>query len=204
MFASSGRCTRRFALRRTVVRSDDGLDLSQISLLEAIDDAVTVLGRDGIVIAWNPAAEALYGWRRTRRRSARRRLPVPGRGSRTPRSETLSTRGRPGRATTWPFARTIDRARAHERLPVRNGDGDLLAIVTVSNDVSERRSLEEMLRQDEERLRAAFATARMGAWSWDVANDVVTWDEHMEARFGLSPGTFGGTFDNYPVACPSR
>ena len=37
----------------------------------------------------------------------------------------------------------------------------------------------------------------MGAWSWDATTDVVTWDEHMEARYGLSPGTFGGTFEEY-------
>ena len=53
------------------------------------------------------------------------------------------------------------------------------------------------MRQDGERLRIAFATARMGAWSWDATTDVVTWDEHMEARYGLSPGTFGGTLEEY-------
>jgi len=31
-------------------------------VLDAIDHAVTVLGRDGRVIAWNPGAEALFGW----------------------------------------------------------------------------------------------------------------------------------------------
>ena len=81
--------------------------------------------------------------------------------------------------------------------PVRDDTGEIVATVSVSNDVSERRSLEEMVRQDSERLRIAFATARMGAWSWDATTNVVTWDEHMEARYGLSPGTFGGTFEEY-------
>src|SRR5207237_489464 len=32
---------------------------------------------------------------------------------------------------------------------------------------------------------------------WDLATDVVEWDEAMEARYGLRTGSFGGTFDEF-------
>jgi PAS domain S-box-containing protein len=37
----------------------------------------------------------------------------------------------------------------------------------------------------------------MGTWAWDVASAKVTWDTAMEARYGLAPGTFPGTFDAF-------
>ncbi len=50
---------------------------------------------------------------------------------------------------------------------------------------------------DDERLRLALEAGAMGTWAWDVASAKVTWDEPMEARYGLAPGTFPGTFDAF-------
>ena len=50
---------------------------------------------------------------------------------------------------------------------------------------------------DDERLRLALEAGAMGTWAWDVASAKVTWDEAMEARYGLAPGTFPGTFDAF-------
>jgi PAS domain S-box-containing protein len=47
-------------------------DLSQLHVLDAIDHAVTVLDRDGVVQEWNPGAERLYGW--TREQAVGRRV----------------------------------------------------------------------------------------------------------------------------------
>jgi PAS domain S-box-containing protein len=53
------------------------------------------------------------------------------------------------------------------------------------------------LRRNEERLRLALAAGRLGIWEWDRNTDRVTWDDRMEAMFGLEPGTFGGTWSEY-------
>ena len=50
---------------------------------------------------------------------------------------------------------------------------------------------------DAARLRLALEAGAMGTWAWDVASDRVTWDEAMEARCGLAPGSFPGTFDAF-------
>jgi PAS domain S-box-containing protein len=47
------------------------------------------------------------------------------------------------------------------------------------------------------RYRLALDAARAGTWMWDPETDVVEWDEAMEACYGLEPGTFGGTFEEY-------
>ena len=175
------------------------IDLTQLRVLDAIEHAVTVLDRNGVVLAWNPGAEALYGWPAAEAIGQRVADLL---FTETPsQNAAIKAALDDGNAWTGDYeARRKDKSTVlvHSSVaPVRDDTGEFVATVTVSNDVSERRTLEEMLRQNEERLRSAFATARMGAWSWDATTDVVTWDEHMEARYGLSPGEFGGTFDEY-------
>jgi PAS domain S-box-containing protein len=175
------------------------VDLSQRHVLDAIDHAVTVLDRDGVVQEWNPGAERLYGW--TREEAVGRRIADLLDSESPQQNAAIKAAIDRGQAWVGDYeARRKDNSPllVHSSVaPVRDGTGEIVATVTVSNDVSERRSLEAMVRQDGERLRVAFSTARMGAWSWDATTDVVTWDEHMEARYGMSPGTFGGTFDDY-------
>jgi uncharacterized protein YigA (DUF484 family) len=57
---------------------------------------------------------------------------------------------------------------------------------------------EQALAADRERrLAMALAAGGLGTWEWDVATGRVGWDERLEAIYGLEPGTFGGTYDDY-------
>ncbi len=48
-----------------------------------------------------------------------------------------------------------------------------------------------------DRLKAAFATGRMGEWSWDRRNGRVTWDANTAMLFGVADANFGGTYDDW-------
>ena len=48
-----------------------------------------------------------------------------------------------------------------------------------------------------ELLRIAVEVGRLGMWRWDPVTGVVTWDSQMEARYGLAPGEFSGTFEDF-------
>jgi PAS domain S-box-containing protein len=37
----------------------------------------------------------------------------------------------------------------------------------------------------------------LGAWDWSIADDVVTWTERLEQIFGLDPGSFEGTVEDF-------
>jgi PAS domain S-box-containing protein len=65
------------------------------------------------------------------------------------------------------------------------------------SDASERLQDPGRAALDEARLRLALEAGAMGTWAWDVESDRVTWDEAMEARYGLAPGSFPGTFDAF-------
>jgi phosphoserine phosphatase RsbU/P len=50
---------------------------------------------------------------------------------------------------------------------------------------------------EQERLSLALSSAGMGTWDWEVATNVIGWDEGMHALFGLAPGTFKGTYEDF-------
>ena len=72
--------------------------------------------------------------------------------------------------------------------PVRAEDGSIELVVGVSRDTTERRAMEESLRKNEGRLRAATELVGLGVYSWDPATGSLEWDERLRAMWGLPPG----------------
>jgi PAS domain S-box-containing protein len=62
---------------------------------------------------------------------------------------------------------------------------------------AEREAAENALREQEEHLRFTLKAANVGTWEWDIRTDAVRWSENLAPIFGLTPGTFGGTFDAF-------
>ena len=54
-------------------------------------------------------------------------------------------------------------------------------------------------RRDSEldRLNLALSSAKMGTWDWDLTTGVIWWDERMHALFGMAPGAFKGSFEDF-------
>ena len=72
--------------------------------------------------------------------------------------------------------------------PVRADDGSVELVVGVSRDTSERHALEEELRENEARLRAATELVGLGIYSWDPITGALDWDDRLRAMWGLPPG----------------
>ncbi|HIK18173.1 MAG TPA: PAS domain-containing protein [Leptolyngbyaceae cyanobacterium M33_DOE_097] len=62
---------------------------------------------------------------------------------------------------------------------------------------TEQKLMEDALHQSEERLRLALSAAQMGIWDWDFQTNQTTWTENNERIFGLSPGSFNGTYEAF-------
>lgn len=50
-----------------------------------------------------------------------------------------------------------------------------------------RRAMEQSLRESEDRLRRALASADTGTWDWDFRSGALTWDQRMRELWGLGP-----------------
>ncbi|MDQ1680245.1 MAG: hypothetical protein QOI42_1104, partial [Frankiaceae bacterium] len=167
------------------------------SLLDAVPYAAIGTDIDGLVRAWNPGAERLYGW--TTEEAIGRRI-----ADLTPPPEHLANAAaimaavRNGESWSGEF-------------PVRRKDGSsflsrttltplldagaVVGMLGISEDVSELRFHEAQHWETGERLRLALDASGLGAWEWDVGTGRVHWDARMEEIFGFDPGTFPGTYD---------
>jgi len=53
------------------------------------------------------------------------------------------------------------------------------------------------MTSNEDHLLFALYAAQMGTWDWDIDHDTIKWSANVESIYGLSPGTFAGTYTAY-------
>jgi PAS domain S-box-containing protein len=63
--------------------------------------------------------------------------------------------------------------------------------------LARERRAREMLIESEQRLRLALDAGRMGTWEWDIVGGRVIWSPEEERLYGLTPGSFSGSIDEY-------
>ncbi len=78
----------------------------------------------------------------------------------------------------------------------------LLAVVQVSllclaATLSQQRRAERSLAHRSSELTEAQRVARIGSWTWDVGDDVVTWSDELFRIFGVGPDTFEATYQGF-------
>jgi two-component system cell cycle sensor histidine kinase/response regulator CckA len=62
---------------------------------------------------------------------------------------------------------------------------------------AQRRQAQEDLAASELRLQLVLDAAVLGTWDWDLRSGKVIWGGHSERMFGLQPGEFRGTYDDF-------
>ncbi len=162
--------------------------LEQATLLDKAQDAILVRDLEHRITYWNKSAEALYGWPASEvmGRSARELLYVePAQFDEAMRRALvegefvgeLSQRRRDGRRLTVEGRWTL----------VRDDAGEPRAVFAINTDVSERKRLEEQLRQSQ-KMEA------VGQFAGGVAHDfnnlltvIVGCSEHLAGLQGLDP-----------------
>jgi PAS domain S-box-containing protein len=73
------------------------------------------------------------------------------------------------------------------------GSHPSLIVMAMVEDITEKKSSEESLRDSEQRVRLAHQAARMGAFEWNIQTGINVWTPELEAIYGLPPGGFPGT-----------
>ncbi|WP_109488471.1 PAS domain-containing sensor histidine kinase [Occallatibacter savannae] len=69
--------------------------------------------------------------------------------------------------------------------------------VLTLTDITHRKRVEQALVENEQRLRLAQQAAAIGTFEWDLRTNENRWTPELEAMYGLDPGTFGRTQNDF-------
>lgn len=169
------------------------------SVLDALPRAIIVCDASGQILIWNTVAEELYGWAEAEvvGRPVLEVLSSPD----SPASTTLLAQAASGESFVG--ERTIvgrdgvtRRVLAHTN-PIRDDSGRVVAVLSVTEDLSGERQFERQASELAAHLKLALEAGGLGTWHWDMESGVTRWDERLEALFGLPPGGFDGTYETW-------
>jgi len=183
------------ALRDEHDRAQRFLDRAEVILLKLnVDGRIVLVNRYGCSILGWPADELLgRDWFDTcipaPVRDVVRKLfhQVPG-GDPSIVETAILTRSGDERLIEWRSSLMTD------------SEGRVIGTFSSGTDITERSQATAALRAAEERMRFALKAANIGIWDMDVPMGRVQWSEILEGQYGLTPGTFGGTFEAF-VEC---
>ena len=68
-------------------------------------------------------------------------------------------------------------------------------LISVVRDITERKRVEEELRENQSRLDLALRSSHMGVWRWDIIENRRWFDDQVCRLLGINPAEFTGTAD---------
>ena len=77
----------------------------------------------------------------------------------------------------------------------RNPDGSTKAIIGTIRDVTEKKCIEDALRESEERYRMITGMITDFIWDWDIRTGCVQWFGDIDIALGYAQGEFPRTFE---------
>ncbi len=165
------------------------------------DHAIFTLDTAGHVNSWNSGAERINGYSSEQivGQSFSVLFTDEDRQKNIPKLELERARQH-GSAddTRWLVRQNGDRYWADGTLTaIRNQAGVLTGFAKITRDSTERKEIQEALRNSKERLRIALHAARMGTWHWDIRTNTDTFDDNLCELFGLRPEQCVGTVNDF-------
>ena len=79
----------------------------------------------------------------------------------------------------------------------RNPAGGVEGVFAAARDITKRKQAEDELKLSRERLALALKAGHSGTFDWDIQNNVNHWSAEVEEVYGIAPGQFGGTYEDW-------
>lgn len=146
------------------------------AIFKAAPLAIYAVDSEGKVLMWNPAAERIFGW--SEQEALGRLLPLVPEDR---RGEFDSVRERALQGQS--FADMEVQRRKNDgsvieasisTAPLRNAEGDIVGVLGITADITERKRVEEELQRSEEKYRDIFNNATMGIYQSAADGTLIT------------------------------
>lgn len=164
-------------------------------ILDAAKESIWLFSSDGKILLGNATAVERFG--ELAREVVGKRfgeiLPAELARTRLARLREVVESGRP---LEFEDERSGIRFR-HSFYPVLDQEGRVSSVACFSRDITEQKKADEALRASQERLKLAQQAGRIGTFDRNLRTGALVWSEEMEALFGLPPGSFAGSFNDW-------
>jgi PAS domain S-box-containing protein len=172
----------------------------QAKLLDAVGQAVIATDMDGVITYCNPAAEALYGWSR-QEMLGRTIYEVTVPQASQDQAAEIMTQLQSGKSWSGEFLvqrrdGTVFSAFVTDT-PILDDNGELVGIIGVSKDISERKQAEDALRENEMRYALTTNAGRVGVWDWNLETNEIYLDPSLKAMIGYADHEIENHLDDW-------
>ena len=162
-------------------------------ILETAHDAFVAIDGDGAITAWNPQAEATFGWACEEvlgRDLAETIVPEPHREMHRRGMERFIATGEErvlGRLIELPALHRDGHEFPIELTisPLRSEHG--YSFNAFMRDITERKAGAEFLERQRRQLIDAQSIGQFGSWEWEIAADTMEWSDELYRIYGLEP-----------------
>ena len=80
---------------------------------------------------------------------------------------------------------------------IRTGSGEPIKLIGTTQDIHERKMMEEALRESQRRYQKAEKVGNFGHWARDLMTDKVFWSPQVYNIFGVAPDDFEPLWVNF-------
>ena len=88
--------------------------------------------------------------------------------------------------------------------PYRSAQGEIVGLLGISRDITDRKRAEEEMRQSQQKLRIHFDHTPLGVVEWDLEFRVTNWNPAAERMFGYTREEAVGQHGHFIVPGPFR
>jgi len=161
--------------------------------LSSIGDAVIATDATGAITFVNPVAESLTGWSQeeARGRQLREVFDVVKERTREPVENPVEKVLRQGEIVGLSNHTVLVTKSGSEfpiddsAAPIRNNSGEIIGVVLIFRDVTERREAERQIADRDWRYRMMSDASNDIIWDWDLQKNQITWNESLRSQFGF-------------------
>jgi len=189
-------------------RTEEALRTSEEHLhvtLNSIGDGVIATDADRNITFLNPVAAALTGWNPDEAlgQPISSVFQIINEKTRWPVRDIVGTVSNEKRISSLSDNTVIQSRDGHtipiedSAAPILDAAGEVIGVVLVFHDVTEKRRAQTALLESSKRLSQAQEIAHLGSWELDLINNRLTWSDEVYRIFGLQPQEFSATYETF-------
>lgn len=169
-------------------------------------DAIVIMDEQGTIRYANPATLDVFGYSAARLVGNNIAIVQPERLRQAHREGIAGLLRSGKKKLNWRATETVGLHRQGHEFPIEIAFSHLSkeagrnVFAAFIRDISDRKKIEDALRQREAQLAEAQELARLGSWSWDVPSDAITWSHELLRIAGLpaAPARFAEVLELVP------